>query len=96
MSATMAVRETKEREESVKRNPKKVIARTGRTKKMPLPIYPKVYEVRIEYDLETDMAVVKRRTEGFSAWELYGMLNILMKEIERQLLIKPEDELKID
>jgi hypothetical protein len=80
----------------MKDNPKRILVRRGRTKKMPLHTYPKIYEVRVEYDPKTDQVLTTRRSQGFSGWELYGMLNVLMKEVERQLLIKPEEELKID
>lgn len=62
---------------------------------MPLPIYPKRYSVEVNFDPDSDRITITRKCEGMSGWELYGLLNILMKEIERQLLIEPADELKV-
>ena len=75
---------------------KRTLTRQGRTKQMPLNQYPKVYEVRVEYDPETGESVISRRAENFSGWELYGLLRVLMKEIECQLLFKPDEELKFN
>ncbi len=39
--------------------------------------------------------MLSRTCENMSGWELYGVMRMCMLEIERQLMIKPEDELKV-
>jgi hypothetical protein len=77
-------------------NPSRKLTKRGKAKLMPTPFYPKRYSVEVTLNESGDDTTITRSCENFSAWELYGMLKLVMLEIERQMKIRPEDELKVD
>lgn len=53
------------------------------------PRYPKEYRILIERHPGDPTMIRTTRTVGnMTGWELYGLLHITMKEIERQLLYR--------
>jgi hypothetical protein len=48
--------------------------------------YPKRYEVVVDL-IDDDRITITRRAENLSAHELYGLLRMLMLEIERQIRV---------
>lgn len=73
----------------------RVVKRSGSTKRLDgVPHYPKRYEVVIEKGADKTV-LITRRSENMTCWELYGLLRMLLLEIERQMLIKPDEELKL-
>jgi len=69
------------------------ITKTGKAPYLnPYP-YPKQFTVRIECG-EDGHGTITRTNENFSVYELYGVLQLMAKELERQLAIVPTDETK--
>ena len=71
------------------------LTKRGKAKPMPIPVYPKRYSVEVTLN-DDGSTLISRTAENFNAWELYGMMKLLMLEIERQMSINPEEELKVD
>lgn len=75
---------------------KQVVERKGSTKRsIGIPHYPKRYEVVVEDGAANGGVTIKRTCENMTSWELYGLLRMLLLEIERQMRIKPDEELKL-
>lgn len=72
------------------------IKRAGTTKAMAVPIYPKRYTVEVTPNETGDGSLITRECIGLSAWELYGLLQLCLLEIERQMRIKPDETLNVD
>lgn len=68
----------------------------GTARRMPSAAYPKKYHVEVDLNPEDGRIVISRRCENMSSWELYGLLHMLLKDIERQMLIKPDEHVKRD
>lgn len=74
---------------------KRVVRRVGKARRPRYYDYPKRYEMIVDIDESSDAVILSRRSENFSAHELYGLLRMTLLDIERQLLIKPEDGLDL-
>lgn len=71
------------------------VTKRGTAKRLDTPHYPKRYEVVIR-EQSNGKVTIERTCENMSGWELYGLLQMCLLEIERQMRIKPDDELKMD
>lgn len=72
---------------------KRVVSRSGRIPKL-TGVYPKRYEIEIA-DNDGKGVTISRRCVNMTGWELYGVLHMAMREIERQLTIRPEEQLTV-
>lgn len=75
------------------RKKKEVVKRRGTARALDSVMYPKRYTVEIDLNPDDPTKITMSRScENMTAWELYGVLHVVLKEIERQMLIKPDEE----